>query len=147
VPYWDGGYLGNPALYPLHEARTRDILLVQINPVERRETPRSPQDIQNRLNEITFNANLMRELRAIDFVHGLIEEGGQQVEGLERVFLHRIDGTDLLDDYAASSRLDARWRMIERLRDKGRQAAQVWLAEGYDEVGVRCTLDLKQAYQ
>ena len=147
VPYWDGGYLGNPALYPLHEARTRDILLVQINPVERRETPRSPQDIQNRLNEITFNANLMRELRAIDFVHGLIEEGGQQVEGLERVFLHRIDGTDLLDDYAASSRLDARWRMIERLRDKGRQAAQTWLAEGYDEVGVRCTLDLKQAYQ
>ena len=66
----------------------------------------------------------MRELRAIDFVHGLIEEGGQPVGGLERVFLHRIDGTDLLDDYAAS-----------------------WLAEGYGEVGVRCTLDLKQAYQ
>ena len=147
VPYWDGGYLGNPALYPLHEARTRDILLVQINPVERRETPRTPQDIQNRLNEITFNANLMRELRAIDFVHGLIEEGGQPVAGLERVFLHRIDGTDLLDDYAASSRLDARWRMIERLRDKGRAAAKAWLDEGYGEVGVRCTLDLKQAYQ
>jgi NTE family protein len=147
VPYWDGGYLGNPALYPLHEARTRDILLVQINPVERRETPRTAQDIQNRLNEITFNANLMRELRAIDFVHGLIEEGGQEVEGLERVFLHRIDGTDLLDDYAASSRLDARWRMIERLRDKGRKAAQTWLEQGYGEVGVRCTLDLKQAYQ
>ncbi|GAB6841304.1 NTE family protein [Methylorubrum rhodinum] len=147
VPYWDGGYLGNPALYPLHEARTRDILLVQINPVERRETPRTAQDIQNRLNEITFNANLMRELRAIDFVHGLIEEGGQEVEGLERVFLHRIDGTDLLDDYAASSRLDARWRMIERLRDKGRKAAQAWLEQGYGEVGVRCTLDLKQAYQ
>ncbi len=147
VPYWDGGYLGNPALYPLHEARTRDILLVQINPVERRETPRTAQDIQNRLNEITFNANLMRELRAIDFVHGLIEENGQSVEGLERVFLHRIDGTDLLDDYAASSRLDARWRMIERLRDKGRAAAKAWLDEGYGEVGVRCTLDLKQAYQ
>lgn len=147
VPYWDGGYLGNPALYPLHEARTRDILLVQINPVERRETPRTAQDIQNRLNEITFNANLMRELRAIDFVHGLIEEGGQPVEGLERVFLHRIDGTDLLDDYAASSRLDARWRMIERLRDKGRAAAKAWLEEGYGAVGVRCTLDLKQAYQ
>ena len=147
VPYWDGGYLGNPALYPLHEARTRDILLVQINPVERRETPRTAQDIQNRLNEITFNANLMRELRAIDFVHGLIEEGGQEVEGLERVFLHRIDGTDLLDDYAASSRLDARWRMIERLRDKGRKAAQAWLEQGYGEVGVRCSLDLKQAYR
>lgn len=147
VPYWDGGYLGNPALYPLHGASTRDILLVQINPVERRETPRTSQDIQNRLNEITFNANLMRELRAIDFVHGLIEEGGQAVPGLERVFLHRIDGTDRLDDYAASTRLDARWRVIERLRDKGRAAAKAWLDTGYAEVGVRCSLDLKQAYQ
>lgn len=147
VPYWDGGYLGNPALYPLHGASTRDILLVQINPVERRETPRSARDIQNRLNEITFNANLMRELRAIDFVHGLIDEGGQAVPGLERVFLHRIDGTDLLDDYAASSRIDARWRIIERLRDKGRAAAKAWLDDGYAEVGLRCTLDLKQAYQ
>ncbi|CAO4163961.1 patatin-like phospholipase family protein [Methylorubrum populi] len=147
VPYWDGGYLGNPALYPLHGASTRDILLVQINPVERRETPRSARDIQNRLNEITFNANLMRELRAIDFVHGLIDEGGQAVPGLERVFLHRIDGTDLLDDYAASSRIDARWRIIERLRDKGRAAAKTWLEDGYAEVGLRCTLDLKQAYQ
>ena len=69
VPYWDGGYLGNPPLYPLYRgAETRDIVLVQINPVERRETPRTPQEIQDRLNEITFNANLMRELRAIDFV-------------------------------------------------------------------------------
>ena len=148
VPYWDGGYLGNPALYPLHGSSTRDILLVQINPVERRETPRSASDIQNRLNEITFNANLMRELRAIDFVHGLIDEGGQgEVPGLERVFLHRIDGTDSLDNYAASSRVDARWRVIERLRDKGRAAAKAWLESGYDEVGKRCTLDLKQAYQ
>jgi len=119
-----------------------------MKPVERRETPRSASDIQDRLNEITFNANLMRELRSIDFVHGLIDEGGQgQVPGLERVFLHRIDGTDSLDGFAASSRTDARWGMIERLRDKGRAAAKVWLAEGYDEVGVRCTLDLKQAYQ
>ncbi len=148
VPYWDGGYLGNPAIYPLHGSSTRDILLVQINPVERRETPRSASDIQDRLNEITFNANLMRELRAIDFVHGLIDEGGQgQVPGLERVFLHRIDGTDSLDTYAASSRTDARWRIIERLRDKGRAAAKAWLEQEYAEVGVRCTLDLKRAYQ
>ena len=148
VPYWDGGYLGNPALYPLNGSRTRDILLVQINPVERRETPRTSREIQNRLNEITFNANLMRELRAIDFVHGLIEEGGQgQVPGLERVFIHRIDGTGELESYAASSRLDARWRVIERLRDRGRAAAQGWLAEGYAQIGERCTLDLKAAYQ
>ena len=148
VPYWDGGYLGNPALYPLHGALSRDILLVQINPVERRETPRTAREIQERLNEITFNANLMRELRAIDFVHGLIEgQDGPAPPGLERVFLHRIDGTDALEDYSASSRLDARWRMIERLRDRGRAAAARWLESGLPEVGARCTLDLKAAYQ
>ena len=149
VPYWDGGYLGNPALYPLHQgARTRDILLVQINPVERRETPRTPEEIQNRLNEITFNANLMRELRAIDVMHGLLKErdaAGDEADG--RVFVHRIDGTDALEDYDAASRLDARWQVLERLRDKGRAAAQGWLAERYDSVGRECTLDLRSAYQ
>ncbi|GJE30659.1 patatin-like phospholipase family protein [Methylobacterium oxalidis] len=148
VPYWDGGYLGNPPLYPLHRgARTRDILLVQINPVERRETPRTEAEIEDRLNEITFNANLMRELRAIDFVDNLIEEGVLGQGAYERVRVHRIDGTDALEDYRASSRLDARWRVFQRLRDKGRAAAEAWLAEHFDRVGHECTLDLHAAYQ
>ncbi len=105
-------------------ARTRDILLVQINPVERRETPRTEAEIRDRLNEITFNANLMRELRAIDFVDGLIEEGTLGRNGYERVLIHRIDGTDALEDYNAASKLDARWKVFLRLRDKGRAAAR-----------------------
>jgi len=148
VPYWDGGYLGNPPLYPLHRgAVTRDILLVQINPVERRETPRTQGEIQDRLNEITFNANLMRELRAIDFVDGLIDEGVLGQGRYRRVLVHRIDGTDALEDYNTASRLDARWRVFQRLRDKGRAAAQAWLAERYAEIGHSCTLDLPSAYQ
>ncbi|NEU10596.1 patatin-like phospholipase family protein [Methylobacterium sp. BTF04] len=148
VPYWDGGYLGNPPLYPLHRgARTRDILLVQINPVERRETPRSPQEIQDRLNEITFNANLMRELRAIDFLDNLIAEGVLGQGDYKPLYVHRIDGTGALDEYQASSRLDARWRVFQRLRDKGRGAAQAWLAEHYDGIGRTCTLDLQATYQ
>jgi len=148
VPYWDGGYLGNPPLYPLHRgAVTRDILLVQINPVERRETPRTEREIQDRLNEITFNANLMRELRAIDFVDGLIEEGVLGQGQYQRVLVHRIDGTDALDAYNAGSKLDARWRVFQRLRDKGRHAAQAWLAENYEKIGRDCSLDLQQAYQ
>ncbi|GJE25565.1 patatin-like phospholipase family protein [Methylobacterium organophilum] len=147
VPYWDGGYLGNPALYPLHAARTRDVLLVQINPVERRETPRTREEIQDRLNEITFNANLMRELRAIDFLDGLIEEGVLGNRGYRPVLVHRIDGTDALEDYKASSRLDARWKVFKRLRDKGRSAAQAWLAERYENINHRCTLDLQSTYQ
>ncbi|MGU3536437.1 patatin-like phospholipase family protein [Methylobacterium sp. A54F] len=148
VPYWDGGYLGNPPLYPLHRgAVTRDILLVQINPVERRETPRTQAEIQDRLNEITFNANLMRELRAIDFLDGLIEEGVLGQGQYQRVLVHRIDGTDALEEYNTASRLDARWRVFLRLRDKGRLAAQAWLAENYDGIGRDCTLDLPSAYQ
>ena len=148
VPYWDGGYLGNPPLYPLYRgAETRDIVLVQINPVERRETPRTPQEIQDRLNEITFNANLMRELRAIDFVDHLIEEGVLGRGAYQSQYVHRIDGTGALDEYQASSRLDARWRVFARLRDKGRKAAQDWIAENYEQIGRRCTLDLEAAYR
>ncbi|GJE56138.1 patatin-like phospholipase family protein [Methylobacterium thuringiense] len=152
VPYWDGGYLGNPALYPLHQddadgARTRDILIVQINPVERRETPRTRDAIENRLNEITFNANLMRELRAIDVMHRLLAEQTPGGEKDNRVFVHRIDGTEALDDYDASSRLDARWKGLKRLRDRGREAAKLWLEERFDSVGRECSLDLKSAYQ
>ena len=148
VPHWDGGYLGNPPLYPLHRgAETRDLVLVQINPVERRETPRSPQEIQDRLNEITFNGNLMRELRAIDFVEGLIDEGVLGQGDYQRLLVHRIDGTGALDEYQASSKLDARWRVFERLRDVGRTAATAWLADSYDEIGRRRTLDLAQTYQ
>lgn len=152
VPYWDGGYLGNPALYPLHQddadgARTRDILIVQINPVERRETPRTRDAIENRLNEITFNANLMRELRAIDVMHRLLAEQAPGGEKDNRVFVHRIDGTEALDDYDASSRLDARWKGLKRLRDRGREAAKLWLDARFDSVGRECSLDLKSAYQ
>ena len=148
VPYWDGGYLGNPPLYPLYRgAETRDIVLVQINPVERRETPRTPQEIQDRLNEITFNANLMRELRAIDFVDHLIEEGVLGRGEYKSQYVHRIDGTGALDDYQASSRLDARWRVFERLRDKGRGAARAWLADNYEGIGRACTLDLEATYR
>lgn len=149
VPHWDGGYLGNPPLYPLyHGARSRDILLVQINPVERRETPRSPAEIRDRLNEITFNANLLRELRAIDFVDDLIEDGvlGRS-NAYKQVLLHRIDGSGgALDDASASSRLRAQWPFFLHLRDAGRDAAKAWLAENYDSVGRESTLDLKAMY-
>lgn len=148
VPYWDGGYLGNPPLYPLYRgAETRDLVLIQINPVERRETPRSPQEIQDRLNEITFNGNLLRELRAIDFVEGLIDEGILGQGDYRPLLVHRIDGTGALDAYQASSKSDARWRVFEHLRNLGREAAQAWLAESYDAIGHRCTLDLQQTYQ
>ena len=144
VPYWDGGYMGNPALYPLYyESMTDDIVLVQINPLERRQTPRSVREIHNRLNEITFNGTLLRELRAVAFVQRLIQEGKLSPKEYKDVHFHRIDASGVLDDYEASSRLHAEWDFFVKLRDAGRQTAQAWLAENYEAIGVRSTLDLR----
>ncbi|AWM86703.1 patatin-like phospholipase family protein [Microvirga sp. 17 mud 1-3] len=146
-PYWDGGYTGNPALFPLfYETRCDDILLVQINPIERRETPRTAQEIQNRMTEITFNANLLHELRVVDFVMRLIDEGKLSTQNYKRVLMHRIHGNKALDDFAASSRMDARWTFFKQLKDLGRDAARRWLKENYAAVGERSTLDLRAAY-
>ncbi|MFE1601407.1 patatin-like phospholipase family protein [Methylobacterium sp. ID0610] len=147
VPYWDGGYLGNPPLYPLyHGAETRDVLLVQINPVERRMTPRTSQEIRDRLNEITFNGNLMRELRAIDFVQELIEGGALAPAGYRPMRLHRIDGSGALDDYSASTKLKPQWPFFLRLRDEGRAAGRAWLEQHFDAVGRAGSLDLREMY-
>src|SRR3954451_820548 len=146
-PYWDGGYTGNPALFPLfYETQSDDILLVQINPIERRATPRTVHEIRNRLTEISFNANLLRELRAVDFVTRLIEEGKLSTKEYKRVFMHRIHGGRNLDEFTAASRLNAEWGFFKELKNLGRAAARSWLAENYDSIGRQSTLDLRPAY-
>jgi NTE family protein len=146
-PYWDGGYMGNPAIYPLfYETRTDDVLLVQISPIERRSTPRTAHEIHNRLTEIAFNGNLLRELRAIDFVTRLIDSGKLSSDEYKRVRMHRISGGEKLDAFAASSRLNAEWSFFKELKDLGRATAKQWLAENYDAIGTRSTLDLRAAY-
>jgi NTE family protein len=146
-PYWDGGYVGNPPLFPLfYETATDDVLLVQINPIERRTTPATASEIQNRLTEITFNANLLSELRAIDFVARLIEAGKLPTDRYKRVRMHRIAGGEGLERFAASSRLNTEWSFLEELRDLGRAAARQWLDDSYEALGVSATLDLRSAY-
>ena len=99
----------------------------------------------SRLNEITFNGNLLRELRAVAFVTRLIEEGKLSPEEYKNVHMHRIDATDVLDDYEASSPLSAEWDFFVQLRDAGRRTAQSWLAAHYESIGIRGTLDLESA--
>lgn len=145
--YWDGGYMGNPALFPLfYEAAGDDILLVQINPLLRKELPTKARDIQDRLNEITFNASLLRELRAIDFVNRLIDGGKLPKDEYKRVLMHRIDGGPPLAEMTSSSRLNADWDFLLRLRDIGRAAAKRWLKRNYQAIGEVGTLDLKAAF-
>lgn len=147
VPYWDGGYMGNPALYPLfYGTGTDDILLVQINPVERKGIPTTPRDIQNRLNEITFNATLLRELRAIDFVARLVDKGNLSTKDYKKVLMHRIALSQALNDLDASSKLTAKWDFFVMLREAGRKAAKAWLARHFNDLGQRATIDLRKEF-
>ncbi|CUA96837.1 patatin-like phospholipase family protein [Pannonibacter indicus] len=147
VPYWDGGYMGNPPLYPLfYETGTQDLLLVQINPIERKGTPKTAREIQNRMNEITFNSTLLREMRSIEFVLRLLNEGKLDEKDYKRVYFHRIDG-EALKPLQASSKFNAEWAFIKELFSIGRKTAAGWVERNYDAVGERSTVDLRSEFQ
>lgn len=148
--YWDGGYLGNPPLYPFYyETLTSDILIVHINPIERKEKPVLPGQIMNRVNEITFNASLQREFRAISFVHKLLDEGWLKPEFRKRLkypLIHSIRADKELYDLSSSTKFVTDWNFLTTLRDRGREAASRWLEAHFDDVGVRSTVDLRRDY-
>jgi NTE family protein len=144
VPYWDGGYSGNPALWPFfYETRTQDLLLIQINPIERPDTPKTARDILNRMNEITFNSSLLKELRAISFVDRLLEQGVLPPDRYKSIRLHIIDGGEFLNDLTASSKFNAEWKFITYLRDAGREAASRFHAMHNATIGERPTADMR----
>jgi NTE family protein len=147
VPYWDGGYMGNPAIFPFFGAtETEDVLLVQINPLERRATPRSQNEIVNRINEITFNSSLLAEYRAIDFVVRLIDQGrlprGIGPGQYRRVNMHRIALDTKFATLTADTKISSDYDFFEMLRDGGRLAAQEFLRDHFDDIGQRGTVDL-----
>ncbi|EHQ53287.1 patatin [Ectothiorhodospira sp. PHS-1] len=145
--YWDGGYIGNPALYPLVEdTATRDLIIVQINPMVREELPRTGRDIINRLNEITFNASLIKELRAIELLHQLIEAEQLESERYRDIFVHLIHAHEELKDLDASSKLNAEWDYLIHLRDRGRAWADGFLERHFDDLGQRSSFDLKSLF-
>ena len=145
--FWDGGYTGNPALHPLlYKCRSRDIMLVQINPIRRDQLPTQPGEIADRLNEITFNAGLVAEMRAIDFVKRLLAEGKLDALQYKDVLLHRIDGGEALDGYSASTKASTGAGLIHALRDLGRLSAGQWLARRYRLLGVECSVDIARDY-
>jgi NTE family protein len=147
VPHWDGGYMGNPSLWPLiYMARARDILLVQINPLVRAETPRTSQEILNRMNEITFNASLLKEMRAINFVTRLLDEGALDETRYKRMFIHAIEAESELKPLGASSKMNADLDFFLHLRDIGQKSAEEWLATKFDRVGLESTVDIQETY-
>ena len=148
VPYWDGGYMGNPVLFPFfNNCAASDVLLVQINPMVREETPKSAREILNRINEITFNASLMKEFRAIEFVSRLIDDGKLAPDDYKQVKLHRIEDEEAIKTLSASSKMNAEWPFLDHLRDLGRTAADQWLETCFPYVGDRSTVDIRALFQ
>jgi NTE family protein len=152
VPYWDGGYMGNPAIFPFfRNTTTEDVLIVQINPVERREVPTSARDIMNRINEITFNSSLLAEYRAIEFVARLIDQGrlprGMGPGEYRRVNAHRIVLGDGQKVYSADTKLSTDYDFFRMLHTNGRRAARRFLDAHFDDIGVRNTFDLRAEAQ
>ena len=141
-PYWDGGYSGNPTITPLvRECNSSDTLLVQINPVERPGTPRSARDILNRLNEISFNSPLLKELRMIALLRQGIDARHREGRLWARMRIHRI-ASDLMGDLGVLSKLNAEWPFLCKLRDEGRRCAEAFLGAHGGDIGNRSTFDL-----
>jgi NTE family protein len=141
-PYWDGGFVGNPTITPLvRESDAHDSILIQINPRERRDTPRTASEILNRLNEISFNAPLMKELRMIALLRQAADPGTGEGARWAGMRTHRIM-TDRLAELGASSKLNAEWEFLTLLKEEGRRSAEAFLAAHGEDVGKRSTTDL-----
>jgi NTE family protein len=142
--YWDGGYAGNPTITPLiRETESIDTILVQVNPVERPGTPRSARDIINRVNEISFNAPLLKELRMLALLHQAANGGHGSAEGRHwaTMRMHRIE-SDRLVTLGASSKLNAEWSFMTMLRDEGRHVADAFLSQHGASLGVASSFDI-----
>jgi NTE family protein len=148
--YWDGGYIGNPAIYPLiYDTETPDVLIVHINPIERPDVPKTAPEISNRINEISFNSSLMREMRAIAFVTKLIDDGwlkDEAVGKLRRMYLHAIRTDETMSGFSVASKFEVDRAFLDRLKTLGRQAAKAWLEAHFDRIGKESSVDIRQAY-
>lgn len=146
-PYWDGGYSGNPALWPLiYRSGSLDLLLVRINPMSRPGEPDTAEEIADRVNEITFNAGLLGELRAIAFVQKLVAEGRLAAGDYKNMRLHMVADDEGLAPLGASSKLNTRLAFLQALHALGVKAADGWLARHRADVGVRASLDIRKTF-
>jgi NTE family protein len=145
--YWDGGYAGNPAIHPLiYNCDSRDIVLVQINPIKRDKLPTTAAEIMDRVNEITFNAALIAEMRAIDFVKKLLAQGKLDPAHYKDLLMHRIDGGEVLEAFHASTKSATDAKLIHTLRDLGVTCAKRWLVKNFNHLGVESTINIARDY-
>jgi NTE family protein len=151
--YWDGGYMGNPALYPLvYNTETEDLVIVHINPIERKEIPKTAREIYNRINEISFNSSLLREMRAVEFAKRLVEDKMIKPEfrshfKFNKLHMHSIRADAIMSEFHIASKFNPDWEFLCLLRDKGRACAAQWLDQNVDMIGNHSTIDLREVFE
>jgi len=147
MAYWDGGYVGNPSIWPLiYHTQCNDVLLVQINPIERVGTPKKASEIIDRLNEISFNSSLIAEMRAINFVKKLIQSGRLTDDEYKDIRMHMIFSPDAMHGMTASSKLNANWDFIATLHEIGYQLADDWLRKHKSAIGRESSLNIEKTF-
>ncbi len=145
--YWDGGYMGNPALFPLvNDTASQDIVIVQINPLYREEIPRTAPEIFNRINEITFNASLIKEIRAIAILKEFIKTANLEDQKFRDVFFHLIANDEELNPLHVSSKFNTEWAFFMHLHDVGYRTTSNWLDQNFETLGKRSSLDYESFY-
>jgi NTE family protein len=147
TPYWDGGYMGNPALFPLFDVKeTADIVIVQINPIERKGAPRTAPEIIARVNEITFNSSLLSEFRAIEFVARLVDQNKLPEGQYRKMLVHVVNHKEALRPLGVNADLDTDLGVLEDLFKVGRRSAGAWLKANFDKLGKVSTVDLRAMF-
>jgi NTE family protein len=142
--YWDGGYMGNPALFPvIYQSSHPDILILHVNPIYRENIPETAADILSRVNEISFNSSLLRELRAMKFITQMLDNGWIKEEyqpQLKRLYLHAIRAEEVMTPYTVASKLNVEWHFLMELFEKGRIQGLQWLKNNYASLGKKSTV-------
>jgi len=142
--YWDGGYAGNPPITPLiRECDSEDTILIPINPVERPGIPRTAREIINRVNEVSFNASLLKELRMIALLRRVVNPGNEEGARWAGMRIHMIT-SEIMTSLGVSSKLNPEWAFFTFLREEGRRTADEFLATHADDIGRRSTIDIEK---
>jgi NTE family protein len=145
--YWDGGYMGNPAIFPLiYRHASNDVIIVHVNPIYRPDVPRSAAEITHRINEISFNSSLMREMRAVAFVTGLIDERELDAKKYSRMLVHWVGNDKVMAQLGTATQFYPDWELLSRLHGEGRQTAKQWLETNFEDIGRRSTVDLGKKF-
>lgn len=148
--YWDGGYMGNPSLWPLfYSSTSKDILIIHVNPLVRNEVPKDSAAIENRLNEITFNSSMLHELRAISFVQKLLQKNMLKEEArplYKDILLHSIRAEQAMRGLTVASKFDTSWSFLQELKKLGQAHGRKWLEKTFSEVGIRSSVDIQKDY-